>query len=69
MQFDAILYMASTWVLPVLLAITLHEAAHGFVAHRLGDDTASRLGRRHFCSDTRSPCQLIFMLCVTPAAI
>lgn len=45
MQFDAILYTASTWVLPVLLAITLHEAAHGFVAHRLGDDTAYRLGR------------------------
>jgi Zn-dependent protease len=31
--------------LPVLLAITLHEAAHGFVAWRLGDDTAYRLGR------------------------
>ena len=45
MQFDTILYTASTWVLPVLLAITLHEAAHGFVAHRLGDDTAYRLGR------------------------
>lgn len=35
----------SLWVLPVLLAITLHEAAHGFVAWRLGDDTAYRLGR------------------------
>jgi Zn-dependent protease len=43
-QFD-VLYTASTWVLPVLLAITLHEAAHGFVAHRLGDDTAYSLGR------------------------
>jgi Zn-dependent protease len=31
--------------LPVLLAVTLHEAAHGFVAWRLGDDTAYRLGR------------------------
>jgi len=29
----------------VLLAITLHEAAHGFVARRLGDDTAWQLGR------------------------
>ncbi len=29
----------------MLLAITLHEAAHGFVAHRLGDDTAWLLGR------------------------
>ena len=45
MQFDVMLYTASTWVLPVLLAITLHEAAHALVAHRLGDDTAHRLGR------------------------
>jgi Zn-dependent protease len=45
MQFDTFLYSASLWVLPVVLAITLHEAAHGFVAHRLGDDTAYRLGR------------------------
>jgi Zn-dependent protease len=44
MQYD-LLFTASTWVLPVLLAITLHEAAHAFVAHRLGDDTAYRLGR------------------------
>jgi Zn-dependent protease len=42
------IYMASTWVVPVLLAITLHEAAHGFVAHRCGDDTAWRLGRVSF---------------------
>jgi Zn-dependent protease len=28
--------------------VTLHEAAHGFVAHRLGDDTAWRLGRVSF---------------------
>jgi len=40
--------MASTWVVPVLLAITLHEAAHGFVAHRCGDDTAWCLGRVSF---------------------
>jgi Zn-dependent protease len=39
------LYLASTWVIPVLLAITLHEAAHGFVAHHFGDDTAWKLGR------------------------
>ncbi|HYM30575.1 MAG TPA: site-2 protease family protein [Candidatus Cybelea sp.] len=30
---------------PVIIAITLHEAAHGFAALRLGDDTALRLGR------------------------
>jgi len=35
----------SVWLLPVLLAITLHEAAHGWVADKLGDDTARRLGR------------------------
>jgi Zn-dependent protease len=39
------LYVASTWVVPVILAITLHEAAHAFVARYLGDDTASKLGR------------------------
>jgi len=36
MQLDTLLATASVWVLPVVLAITLHEAAHGFVAHRLG---------------------------------
>jgi Zn-dependent protease len=35
----------TTWVLPLILAITLHEAAHGLVAWRLGDDTAMRQGR------------------------
>jgi Zn-dependent protease len=44
----ALLYTASVWVLPVLLAITLHEAAHGYAAWRLGDDTAYRLGRVSF---------------------
>ena len=39
------IYLASAWVIPVLLAITLHEAAHGFVAHHFGDDTAWQLGR------------------------
>ena len=41
-------YAASTWIAPVLIAITLHEAAHGYVAWRLGDDTAKRLGRVTF---------------------
>lgn len=41
----SVLYTVSTWILPALLAITLHEAAHGFVAWRLGDDTAQRAGR------------------------
>ena len=48
MQWELMLYTASVWVLPVVIAITLHEAAHGFVAHRLGDDTAYRLGRVTF---------------------
>ena len=42
------LYDLSVWVLPLLLAITFHEAAHAFVAYRLGDDTASQLGRVSF---------------------
>ena len=42
------LYDLSVWVLPLVIAITFHEAAHGFVAHRLGDDTAYNLGRVSF---------------------
>jgi Zn-dependent protease len=41
----AMIYQASTWVLPVVFAVTLHEAAHGFVAYHFGDDTAWRAGR------------------------
>ena len=41
----AMIYIVSIWLLPVLIAITFHEAAHGFVARFLGDETASRLGR------------------------
>jgi Zn-dependent protease len=40
-----LLYLISIWLLPILLAITFHEAAHGYVARLLGDQTASRLGR------------------------
>lgn len=36
------------WAVPVLLAITFHEAAHGYVAYWLGDDTAKRAGRLSF---------------------
>jgi Zn-dependent protease len=42
------LYSVSVWILPLLFAITFHEAAHGFVAHRLGDNTAWELGRVSF---------------------
>ena len=44
-QLAGTIYTASTWVLPILLAVTLHEAIHGFVAHWCGDDTAWRQGR------------------------
>jgi hypothetical protein len=43
-----VIYLATIWALPVIIAITFHEAAHGFVAHLLGDDTAWRLGRVSF---------------------
>ena len=39
------LWSISVWVIPVLLAIPLHEAAHGLAAYRLGDDTAYQRGR------------------------
>lgn len=39
------LQVFTIWALPVLFAITLHEVAHGWVAKRLGDPTAQRLGR------------------------
>lgn len=32
-------------IIPALVCITLHELAHGYVAYRLGDDTAKRAGR------------------------
>jgi Zn-dependent protease len=40
-----VIYIISIWLLPLLIAITFHEAAHGFVAKFLGDDTAYRHGR------------------------
>ena len=48
MDIDNILRLASIWVLPVLFAVTLHEAAHGWAAFKLGDDTAARQGRVSF---------------------
>lgn len=36
------------WILPVLFAITIHEAAHAWMASRLGDSTAKMLGRLSF---------------------
>jgi Zn-dependent protease len=47
-QLNITLYDVSVWVLPLVIAITFHEAAHGFVAHKLGDNTAWELGRVTF---------------------
>ncbi|MCH9715733.1 MAG: site-2 protease family protein [Gammaproteobacteria bacterium] len=41
----SIIQTISVWTIPVLLAITLHEAAHAYAAHRLGDSTAKMMGR------------------------
>ena len=45
MNFNELVQTISTHAIPVLLAITLHEAAHGYTARLLGDDTAWQLGR------------------------
>ena len=44
-QLPNVIYLASIWVIPVVIAVTFHEAAHGFVARFLGDETAWKLGR------------------------
>jgi Zn-dependent protease len=46
-SLDSTLEIAS-FAVPAVIAITTHEAAHGFVADKLGDDTARRLGRVTF---------------------
>jgi Zn-dependent protease len=47
-ETTAFLIRASAWIVPTILAITFHEAAHGWAASKLGDDTARRLGRVTF---------------------
>jgi Zn-dependent protease len=44
-ELAPIIHGVSVVALPILLAITFHEAAHGFVADRKGDPTAKYLGR------------------------
>lgn len=39
------LWQLSTFIIPLFMAIILHEIAHGWVAYKLGDDTAKRAGR------------------------
>ena len=45
MDFASIIQTVAIYALPVLFAITLHEAAHGYAALRFGDNTAAMLGR------------------------
>jgi Zn-dependent protease len=45
MDFNNLLINVCTYAIPVIFAITLHEAAHGYVARRFGDATAWMLGR------------------------
>lgn len=47
-DFSAFIQIIAIIAVPIIIAITFHEAAHGFVAWRLGDDTAYRLGRVTF---------------------
>lgn len=42
---ESVIATLAIWALPVLLAITLHEAAHGYVARYFGDPTAEQAGR------------------------
>ena len=48
MDDASLLFKISAWVIPVVLAVTLHEASHGYVALRFGDDTALQAGRISF---------------------
>lgn len=47
-EFLSDLYLISVLAVPAIIAITLHEAAHGYVAWKFGDDTALRQGRVTF---------------------
>ena len=45
METSQLIQTVLVYSLPVIFAITLHEAAHGYAAQRLGDPTAAMLGR------------------------
>lgn len=47
-QILTLIHEITAWAVPILIAITFHEAAHAYVAWKLGDDTAHRLGRVSF---------------------
>jgi Zn-dependent protease len=44
-RIELSLYEISTWIVPLVIAITFHEAAHGYAARLFGDRTASLAGR------------------------
>jgi len=44
-EFNNLIQTVLIYALPVLFAITVHEAAHGYVARHFGDNTASMMGR------------------------
>jgi len=45
MDINGIIRGISIWAIPVVFAVVLHEVSHGWVASRLGDDTARWMGR------------------------
>lgn len=45
MDINAILQTIAVAAIPIVIAITFHEVAHGYVAYKLGDPTAKMLGR------------------------
>jgi Zn-dependent protease len=42
------IYAALTWIIPLVIAVTFHEVAHGMVANWFGDGTAKDAGRLTF---------------------
>lgn len=42
---DNIVFRIATWLIPLVVAIVLHEISHGWVANAFGDPTARRMGR------------------------
>ncbi|MDA7948119.1 MAG: site-2 protease family protein [Hyphomicrobiaceae bacterium] len=48
MDFAGLISTGTTWIIPVLIAITFHEAAHAYAAWKLGDNTAYAQGRVTF---------------------
>ena len=45
MEFTQLIQTVLIYALPVLFAITIHEAAHGYAARHFGDNTAAMMGR------------------------